>query len=77
MILEVLQGFAYSFSIGFFISGVFYFDLHVKKMRQELEAQRKFAEALKNKEFINEYLSSLKADKDEEKDSHKSTQDSL
>lgn len=64
--LEVLQGAAYTLSIMFFWSGSVYFDLHVKKMKRDAEAQKRFAEMLKSKEFIQDYLDSLKPEKEEE-----------
>ena len=73
--LEILQGAAYTLSIMFFWSGSVYFDLHVKKMKMEAEAQKRFAEMLKNKEFIQEYLNSMKVGEDEEEDSREPAQD--
>ena len=64
--LEILQGAAYTLSIMFFWSGSVYFDLHVKKMKRDAEAQKRFAEMLKSKEFIQDYLDSLKPEKEEE-----------
>lgn len=62
--LEVLQGAAYTLSFIFFWSGSIYFDLKVRKMKQEIEAQKKFQELLKNKEFIKEYLETMKSTKE-------------
>lgn len=74
--LEILQGTSYILSLMFFWSGAIYFDMKNRKMRQELEAQKKFQKLLENKEFIKEYVNILKSGKeDEEKDSHKSAQD--
>ena len=74
--LEILQGASYIISFMFFWSGAIYFDMMNRKMKQELEAQKKFQKLLENKEFIKEYVNILKSGKeDEEKDSHKPTQD--
>tara|TARA_B100000035_G_scaffold54371_1_gene42748 strand:- start:2821 stop:3024 length:204 start_codon:yes stop_codon:yes gene_type:complete len=59
--LEILQGSAYTLSLLFFWSGAIYFDLKVRRIKQEIEAQKKFQELLKNKEFIKEYLETMKA----------------
>lgn len=64
--IEILQSAAYTLSVVFFWSGSVYFDLHVKKMKRDAEAQKRFAEMLKNKEFIQDYLDSLKPEKEEE-----------
>ena len=63
--LEVLQGTAYTLSFIFFWSGSIYFDLKVRKMKQEIEAQKKFQEVMQNKEFIKEYLAIMKSGKEE------------
>lgn len=74
--LEILQGTSYIFSLMFFWSGAIYFDLKNRKMKQELEAQKKFQQLLENKEFIKEYVNILKSGKENEKeDSCKPTQD--
>ena len=62
--LEILQGSAYTLSLLFFWSGAIYFDLKVRRIKQEIEAQKKFQELLKNKEFIKEYLETMKATKE-------------
>ena len=59
--LEILQGSAYTLSLLFCWSGAIYFDLKVRRIKQEIEAQKKFQELLKNKEFIKEYLETMKA----------------
>ena len=59
--LEILQGTSYVLSFMFFWSGAIYFDLKVRKMKQELEAQKKLQELLKNKEFIKEYMDTMKS----------------
>lgn len=64
--LEILQGAAYTLSLLFFWSGAIYFDLKVRKMKQEIEAQKKFNELLKNKEFIKEYLETMKSSKEKD-----------
>ena len=64
--LEVLQGSAYTLSLLFFWSGAIYFDMKVRKMKQEIEAQKKFNELLKNKEFIKEYLETMKSVKEDD-----------
>ena len=50
----------------FFWSGAIYFDLQNRKMRQELDAQKKFQEILKNKEFIKEYMDAMKPPRDDD-----------
>lgn len=62
--LEILQGSAYTLSLLFFWSGAIYFDLKVRRIKQEIEAQKKFQELLKNKEFIKEYLETMKSTKE-------------
>jgi len=64
--LEILQGTSYVLSFMFFWSGAIYFDLKVRKMRQEIESQKKFNELLKNKEFIKEYLETMKSAKEDD-----------
>lgn len=66
--LEILEGCAYIFSLMFFYSGTIYFDMNSRKMRQEIEAQKKFQEVMQGKEFIKEYLNIMKSGKDEGKD---------
>lgn len=74
--LEILQGTSYIFSLMFFWSGAIYFDLKNRRMKQELEAQKKLQQLLENKEFIKEYVNILKSGKEDEKeDSRKPTQD--
>ena len=74
--LEILQGTYYILSLSFFWSGSIYFDMKNRKMKQELEAQKKFQKLLENKEFIKEYVNILKSGKEnEKKDSCEPTQD--
>ena len=65
--LEILQGTSYVLSFMFFWSGAIYFDMKVRKMKQEIEAQKKFQQVMQSKEFMKEYLDirrSGKEDKD-------------
>ena len=62
--LEILQGSAYTLSLLFFWSGAIYFVLKVRRIKKEIEAQKKFQELLKNKEFIKEYLETMKSTKE-------------
>ena len=66
--LEILQGTSYVLSLMFFWSGALFFDLQNRKMKQEFEAQKKFDELLKNKEFIKEYLEAIHSAKESEDD---------
>lgn len=67
--LEILQIMVSAFSIIFFWTGTVYFDLRTKKIRQEIEAQRKIEELMKNKDFIHEYLNIVANKKDAKEDS--------
>lgn len=64
--LEILQGTSYVLSLMFFWSGALFFDLQNRKMKQELEAQKKLQELLKNKEFIKEYMDTMKSAQDDD-----------
>lgn len=64
--LEILQGTSYVLSLMFFWSGALFFDLQNRKMKQELEAQKKLQELLKNKEFIKEYMDTVKSAQDDD-----------
>lgn len=64
--LEILQGAAYTLSLLFFWSGAIYFDMQSRKMKQDIEAQKKFQQVLQNKEFVKEYLNAMKDIKDDE-----------
>lgn len=63
--LEILEGCAYIFSLMFFYSGTVYFDMNNRKMKHDLEAQKKFQEVMQSKEFIKEYLTIMKSGKEE------------
>tara|TARA_A200000159_G_scaffold5397_1_gene4987 strand:- start:8928 stop:9131 length:204 start_codon:yes stop_codon:yes gene_type:complete len=63
--LEILQGTSYVLSFMFFWSGAIYFDMKVRKMKQEIEAQKKFQQVMQSKEFMKEYLDIMKSGKED------------
>ena len=57
---EFAQAMAYVCSLVFFWTGTVYFLEMIAKLKNERLAQEKFQELMKSKEFIKEYLDTVK-----------------
>lgn len=61
---EFAQAMAYVCSLVFFWTGTVYFLESIAKLKNERLAQEKFQELMKSKEFIKEYLDTMKGARD-------------
>ena len=57
---EFVQAMSYICSLVFFWTGTVYFLEQIAKLKNERLAQEKFQELMKSKEFIKEYLDTMK-----------------